>query len=79
MVVALCGVVMSFLATETGARRWLFGLLTVAALIIPAEQARLHTLDSLAKHVDVGIWFAAIAAGYAVDKLITAAATTTGR
>jgi hypothetical protein len=75
VVVALCGVVMSFLTTETAARRWLFGLLTVAALIIPAEQARLHTLDSLAKHVDVGIWFAAIAAGYAVDKLITAAAS----
>ena len=75
VVVALCGVVMSFLTAETAARRWLLGLLTVAALIIPAEQARLHTLDSLAKHVDVGIWFAAIAAGYAVDKLITAAAS----
>ncbi len=75
VVVALCGVVMSFLTAETAVRRWLFGLLTVAALIIPAEQARLHTVDSLAKHVDVGIWFAAIAAGYAVDKLITAAAS----
>ncbi|MGH3159018.1 MAG: glycosyltransferase family 39 protein, partial [Streptosporangiaceae bacterium] len=75
VVAALCGVVMSFLTAETAARRWLLGLLIVAALIIPAEQARLHTLDSLAKHVDAGIWFAAIAAGYAVDKLITAAAS----
>jgi len=74
VVVALCGVAMSLLTAETAARRWLLGLLTVAALIIPAEQARLHTTDSLAKHVDAGIWFAAIVAGYAVDKLVGAAA-----
>jgi hypothetical protein len=72
-VAALAGFVLSFLARETAARRGLLGLLTLAALVIPAEQARLHTTDSLAKHVDVGIWFAAIAAGYAVDKLIGAA------
>ncbi|HEX3490779.1 MAG TPA: glycosyltransferase family 39 protein [Streptosporangiaceae bacterium] len=74
-VAALCGLLLSLLSAETPVRRWLFGLLTVAALIIPAEQARLHTTDSLAKHVDAGIWFAAIAAGYAADKLITAAAS----
>jgi hypothetical protein len=74
-VAALCGVATSFITAEPAARRWLLGLLTAAVLIIPAEQARLHTTDSLAKHVDAGIWFAAIAAGYAADKLIAAAAS----
>ena len=40
---------------------------------MPAEQASLGTTDSLNKHVDLGVWFAAIAAGYAVDRLIEAA------
>lgn len=74
VIAAACGVVMSFLTAETAACRWLLGLLTAAVLIIPAEQARLHSTDSLAKHLDAGIWFGAIAAGYAVDKLIAAAA-----
>ena len=37
------------------------------------EQARLHTAASLNKHVGLGAWFAAIAAGYAVDRFIAAA------
>jgi hypothetical protein len=39
-------------------------------LLVPAEQASLNTTASLNKHVDLGAWFAAIAAGYAVDKII---------
>ena len=39
----------------------------------PLEQANLHTLDALNKHVGLGLWFAAIAAGYAVDRFIAAA------
>ena len=38
-----------------------------------AEQARLHTAASLNKHVGLGAWFAAIAAGYALDRFIAAA------
>ena len=37
------------------------------------EQASLHTTASLNKHVGLGAWFAAIAAGYAVDRFIAAA------
>jgi hypothetical protein len=40
---------------------------------VPTEQASLGTTASLNKHVDLGVWFAAIAAGYAVDRLIDAA------
>jgi hypothetical protein len=71
---ALCGV--AFAAGHRDAvRAWLLALLTVAALVVPLEQARLHTIDSLSKHVDGGIWFAAIAAGYAADMFIAAAPT----
>jgi len=44
-------------------------LLAAAALLVPAEQARLHTALSLQKHVVFGAWFAAIAAGYALARL----------
>ena len=45
-------------------------MLAGAASLVPVEQARIHTLTSLDKHVDFGAWFAAIAAGYAASKLI---------
>jgi 4-amino-4-deoxy-L-arabinose transferase-like glycosyltransferase len=44
-------------------------VLAAAALLVPAEQARLHTAVSLQKHVVFGAWFAAIAAGYAMARL----------
>jgi hypothetical protein len=72
-VVAVCGVALSWSRRETATRTWLLGVLTAAALLVPAEQAGLHTLASLNKHGDMGAWFAAIAAGYAVDRLVGAA------
>ena len=48
-------------------------VVTLAAILGPLEQARLHTAASLDKHVGLGAWFAAIAAGYAVDRFIAAA------
>ncbi len=47
--------------------------LTAALIFGPLEQAHLHTVASLNHHVGLGAWFAAIAAGYAVDWLIAAA------
>jgi hypothetical protein len=44
-------------------------ILAVAALLAPLEQARIHTLTSLHKHVDFGAWLAAPAAGYALARL----------
>jgi len=49
--------------------RFLPAVLLAAALLVPAEQARLHTTVSLQKHVVFGAWFAAIAAGYALARL----------
>ena len=73
-VAALCGVAVSVARRQPAARTWLLVVLTSAALLVPLEQARLHTAGSLNKHGDFGAWFAAIAAGYAVDRLIAAAA-----
>ena len=70
VVAAFCGVVISWVSRPGSAQAWLLTLLAVAALLVPAEQASLYTTASLNKHGDLGAWFAAIAAGYAIDKLI---------
>jgi hypothetical protein len=73
VICAVCGVVISWISRPRSAQAWLLTLLACAALLVPVDQAFLHTADSLNKHVDLGAWFAAIAAGYAVDKVIAAA------
>ena len=70
---ALCGVIASWISRRNPVRTWLLAILTAAALLGPLEQAHLHTLAALNKHVGLGAWFAAIAAGYAVDKFIASA------
>jgi 4-amino-4-deoxy-L-arabinose transferase-like glycosyltransferase len=54
-----------------GSQRMLTILLATAVLLVPAEQARIHTVTSLNKHVDFGAWFAAMAAGYAIRVIVT--------
>jgi len=49
--------------------RFLALALAGAALLAPAEQARIHTTVSLQKHVVFGAWFAAIGAGYLMSRL----------
>jgi hypothetical protein len=73
LVLAVCGVIISWAGRQGGTRTWLLALLAAAALLGPLDQARLHTAASLNKHVGLGAWFAAIAAGYTADKLIAAA------
>lgn len=43
--------------------------LAAAAFLAPAEQARIHTLESLFKHVDFGAWFACLPAAYLLAQL----------
>ncbi len=72
-VVAVCGVALSWSRKEPATRTWLLAVFAAAALLVPAEQAWLNTLASLNKHGDMGAWFATIAAGYAVDRLVGSA------
>jgi hypothetical protein len=74
LVLALSAVFTSWATRLESRYRWLLVALAAAALLGPAEQAILQTSYSLNKHVGVGAWFAAIAAGYAADAFIAAAA-----
>jgi len=51
------------------ARAW---VLAGAVFLAPAEQAHIHTVTSLFKHVDFGAWFGCIIAGYALASLARA-------
>ncbi|MBV9204127.1 MAG: glycosyltransferase family 39 protein [Actinobacteria bacterium] len=70
LVAACCGVVFGWVSGPGSVRAWLLTLLAAAGLLVPIEQASLYTTASLNKHGAMGAWFAAIAAGYAVGKLI---------
>jgi hypothetical protein len=72
VVVAVCGVIISAVSRQERVRTWLLVVVTVAAVLGPLDQARLDTVASLNKHVGLGTWFAAIAAGYAVDWFVAA-------
>jgi dolichyl-phosphate-mannose-protein mannosyltransferase len=71
--VAVCGVIIGWVTQPGSSQTWLLTLLACAALLVPLEQASLYTTASLNKHGALGAWFAAIAAGYAIDWLIEAA------
>jgi hypothetical protein len=79
VIAAFCGAVVGWISQPGRPRAWLLTLLAVAALLVPAEQASLFTTASLNKHGAMGAWFAAIAAGYAVDRLIATSAAGTMR
>jgi 4-amino-4-deoxy-L-arabinose transferase-like glycosyltransferase len=67
LVLAILGALLASRRETAG--RFLPAVLAAAALLAPAEQAKLHTTVSLQKHVVFGAWFAAIAAGYAMARL----------
>jgi 4-amino-4-deoxy-L-arabinose transferase-like glycosyltransferase len=67
LVLAVLGALLA--ARRTAPEKLQLAVLVVAGLLVPAEQARLHTAVSLQKHVVFGAWFAAIAAGYAMARL----------
>jgi hypothetical protein len=72
LIVLLAGLAaVTGLVTDHGrARKLILLTLLTAALLVPAEQARIHTTTSLDKHADAGAWFAAIACGYGISRLI---------
>jgi 4-amino-4-deoxy-L-arabinose transferase-like glycosyltransferase len=67
LVLAALGAVLALRSSERG--RFIPAVLAVAAVLVPAAQAHLHTTVSLQKQVVFGAWFAAIAAGYALARL----------
>jgi hypothetical protein len=73
VVLAVCGVIISWARRPGWAQTLLLAIFTAAVVLGPLAQARQHTLASLNEHVGLGAWFGAIAAGYAVDRFIAAA------
>jgi hypothetical protein len=73
IVLAVGGVIIGLVSRLGRARVWVLVILAAAGILGPLEQANLHTSASLNKHVGLGSWFAAIAAGYAVDWFVAAA------
>lgn len=66
-VVAVAGLLVCAATERSRSQRILLVVLGAALLVVPLEQARIHTTTSLDKHLDIGAWFAAIAAGYSVS------------
>jgi hypothetical protein len=66
-VVAVAAVILHFVQNRQSLK-WLSVLLAAAVALVPLDQAHIHTLTSLQKHVDFGAWFAAITAGYLLSK-----------
>jgi hypothetical protein len=66
-VVAMAGLLTCVATQQSRSQQILLVVLGAALLVVPLEQARIHTITSLDKHLDVGGWFAAIVAGYAVS------------
>jgi hypothetical protein len=54
-------------AASSRGGRLLGWTLAIAVFLAPVEEARIHTLTSLFKHVGYGAWFGCIVAGYALD------------
>ena len=79
LVLAISGVVISCVSRPGAAQAWLLGFLSAALVAGPLEQAHLHTAAALNHHVGLGAWFAAIAAGYAVDRFIEVSPLGPGR
>ena len=79
LVGAVAGVVISWADRQGAVQTWLLGFLAAALVAGPLEQAHLHTMASLDHHVGLGAWFAAIPAGFTVDRLIAAAPPGLGR
>ncbi len=65
-VIAVAGVALAAFTHRRRATTWILCILATAGVLVPLEQARIHTGTSLTKQVDFGAWFAAIAAGYVV-------------
>jgi hypothetical protein len=66
---AIVGVVMAVAQRKHVA---LACVLAATSLLVPLDQARLQTGVSLDKHLSVGAWFAAMAAGYGVCQIVKA-------
>jgi hypothetical protein len=70
LVLAFTGAALGMATESSWGQKLLLVMLAGTGLLAPIQQAHIHTTTSLDKHVDFGAWFAMIAGGYAVDRLL---------
>jgi hypothetical protein len=76
MLLALIGTAVVFVIAPRWEMRCLSIVLAGAAFLAPAEQARIHTITSLFKHIGFGAWFGCVVAGFALASLLDVVPTT---
>jgi len=74
LLLAVGGVAASWAGRGGRARTGLLAVMAAAVVLGPLEEAWLHSAATLNEHIGLGVWFAVIAAGYAADQFIAAAA-----
>ena len=67
-VLAALGVICA-LRRHHRAQLLIVSVLAASGVLVPLNQARIHTTTSLFKQVDFGVWFAAAAAGFAIAQV----------
>lgn len=67
--IAFVGVILAAFRRSDRVHVLILAVFAMSGLLAPLNQARIHTIISLSKHVDFGAWFAAVAAGYAISRL----------
>jgi hypothetical protein len=70
VVLSIAALTLSLLFDRGLPQKLLLALLATAVVLVPLEQARIHTLTSLNKHVDFGAWFGALAVGYMASRIV---------
>jgi hypothetical protein len=72
ILLAVIGAAAVFAKYRQWPMRYLAGVLAGAVFLTPAEQARIHTVTSLFKHVGFGAWFGCVVGGFALASLLDA-------
>ena len=72
ILLALIGAASVFAKHRHWSTRCLAGVLAGGVFLAPAEQARIHTVTSLFKHVGFGAWFGCVVGGFALASLLDA-------
>lgn len=66
-IIALVGATIGLLGRSPLPDRLLLVVVALSVVLVPLQQARIHTTTSLNKHVDFGLLFASVAAGFGID------------
>jgi len=70
VILTAVALLLGYVKKSDGTTRLLLAVGLLAVVLVPVEQAHVRTLTSLGKHVDLGLFFGSIVAGFAIDAVI---------